>query len=46
MCFNYIGGGGGTTLGGYHDACGGIMSTSGEYHEYIGGYYEYTLGIS
>ena len=23
--------------GGYHDACGDIMSTSGEYHEYIGG---------
>ena len=24
-------------IGGYHDACGDIMSTSEGYHEYIGG---------
>ena len=36
-----------STSGGYHDACGDTISTSGMfstsvgYHEYIGGYYEY-----
>ena len=37
-------------IGGYHDACGDIMTTSGMfstsegYHEYIGGYYLSTSG--
>ena len=50
MCVQYIRGhsvhrGLFSTLGGYHDVCGDIMSTSGDV-QYIGGYHEYIEGIS